>query len=164
MNIDRGRAAQDATYATAAKINADLVFLQEPNKAISSRQGLVMDKEGDVAMICRNKSCGIIAHKSYNGYIKVIFENWVAYNVYISPNISVQVFKQSIDEIMEGIRREGKDVIIVGDLNAKSPLWGSNHTDEKWIASLDMEVKNDGCVPTFVREIAEPTQIYYLRY
>ncbi|KAF2882465.1 hypothetical protein ILUMI_23690 [Ignelater luminosus] len=65
--------------------------------------------------------------------------------------------KGAKDQVEEIIRGKNKEVILVGDVNAKSPLWGSPHVDERrqlwaeYITALDLVVKNEGEEPTFVR-------------
>ncbi|KAK9708077.1 Endonuclease-reverse transcriptase [Popillia japonica] len=60
-------------------------------------------------------------------------------------------------EIVNGAKSGKKEVIIAGDINAKSHLWGSPTTDKKgehwseWIAALNLVVQNTGLTPTFVR-------------
>ncbi|CAH1988125.1 unnamed protein product [Acanthoscelides obtectus] len=55
------------------------------------------------------------------------------------------------------IRDSGCEVILAGDLNAKSTFWGSPLTDhrgrylEEWIAELNMTIVNSGGLPTFQR-------------
>ncbi|KAF2884776.1 hypothetical protein ILUMI_21383 [Ignelater luminosus] len=55
---------------------------------------------------------------------------------------------------MGQIQGKDKEVVIVGDVNAKSSLWGSPHLDERgqlWAATLDLAIKTEKGEPTFVR-------------
>lgn len=79
------------------------------------------------------------------------------YNCYISPNVRVEVYRAYIDTVMEAVRDSGREAVIAGDFNAKSPSWGSNKLDhrgeymEDWIQSLGLTLANDGLEPTFTR-------------
>ncbi|KAJ8936103.1 hypothetical protein NQ314_012486 [Rhamnusium bicolor] len=74
-----------------------------------------------------------------------------------SPNISLDQFKRDVDVVMNDSRGRPGESIILGDLNVKSPQWGSAVTDARggyiieWMATLDMTVKNTGITPTFSR-------------
>lgn len=53
------------------------------------------------------------------------------------------------------VREKGELTIVLGDMNAKSPLWKEGVQDTKveyltnWIAKLDLAVVNEWRVPTF---------------
>lgn len=48
-------------------------------------------------------------------------------------------------------------MLIGGDFNAKSPMWGETKTDNReekineWTAEMDLVILNEGTEPTFVR-------------
>lgn len=76
---------------------------------------------------------------------------------YISPNIRLESYKKTIENIFGEITAAPNEFIIVEDINAKSPLWGANLVDskglicEEHIAARNMTVLNNGDTPTFVR-------------
>ncbi|XP_074031354.1 uncharacterized protein [Leptinotarsa decemlineata] len=82
------------------------------------------------------------------------------YSCYISPNIPINEYKGTTDAIMQDVMDQGKEAVIAGDFNAKSPLWGAPHTDERgnyltdWIATLDLTIHNNGN-PTFERGVSK---------
>ncbi|KAK9737757.1 Endonuclease-reverse transcriptase [Popillia japonica] len=57
---------------------------------------------------------------------------------------------EKVDEIVNGVKSGKKEVVIAGDINAKSQLWGSPTIDKKgehwseWIAALNLIVQNTG--------------------
>lgn len=53
----------------------------------------------------------------------VYFGGWVMHNCYISPNIPIDRFKAKVDFIVNIASTERKQVVFLGDLNAKSPLY-----------------------------------------
>jgi len=52
----------------------------------------------------------------------------VIVNIYCQFSLPRDVFVQKLDDIFNGF--SNRDVIILGDLNAKSPLWHCPNTDE----------------------------------
>lgn len=110
-----------------------------------------------MAVFCRNKKVGIKKHEIGNGTIKLYFKDLVIYNCYISPNSGELAFESYIDTLMQDVRNEALDKVILGDLNAKSPLWGAARADARgeyiadWMGTNDLVVSNVGNTPTFVR-------------
>nr|CAI5833253.1 unnamed protein product [Callosobruchus analis] len=58
---------------------------------------------------------------------------------------------------MEDVQSSSRKAIVLGDLNVKSPEWGSPITDVRgaylmeWISALDLVIHNTGDEPTFAR-------------
>lgn len=162
INVGRARRAHDVAYATAIKEDIDIIFIQEPNKKIVKNMGLISDTRQDVAVLVLNKKVGITDHKCKTGYIRLSVNGTDILNCYISPNIPRIEYCQKIDEIMEDARSSiNSNLIILGDFNAKSPLWSPNTTDERgtylenWMATLDLTALNNGQTPTFIRNTSE---------
>lgn len=158
INVDRRNAAHDLLKESADRFGVDVILVQEPNLShVEKNARWLCDKLRNTAVLCTNRNCGVISHKTGEGYIKVEFRSFVIYNCYFSPNRNLNDFTRYVDEIMEDARLQQKGYIIAGDFNAKSPAWGSQHEDargeimQNWISSLDLLVLNDGKVPTFTR-------------
>lgn len=157
INTDRVRTAYDAAIATADRLKVDLVFMQEPNKLRVSNSNFIRDEKSDVAVYLRNKNAGIKKYITREGMVKLFFKDFVIYNCYISPNAEKFTFERYIDALMYDIRNEKLNKVILGDINAKSPLWGSTKADARgeyiadWMASTNLVVNNVGNTPTFVR-------------
>ena len=78
-------------------------------------------------------------------------------SAYLPPhenNITTENFIQTLQNVIDNINRN-QPVIIAGDLNAKSPLWGSPYGDnrgelfEEFIENNDLTVLNNNTIPTF---------------
>lgn len=160
INLGRARAAHDMMNVMADRINADLIVVPEPNKKIAKGERWITDVRADVGVLVRNRMCGITGSKACNGFVIVRMGSISVIACYVSPNISACEYKRSVDEIMNAARVEGRQVVIMGDINAKSPQWGSPVEDcrgEYWTGHLaqgDLVVHNDGS-PTFVRRGGE---------
>lgn len=120
INVGRARVAHDVAEAVARRRGVDVILYQEPNKKISENQGVLTDTRTDTAIYCLNKPLGIKAHERLEGFSRTTFEGWDLYNCCLSANISLQDFKQKVDEIMWSVQKHGTGVIIAGDVNAKS--------------------------------------------
>ncbi|XP_072398241.1 uncharacterized protein [Diabrotica undecimpunctata] len=149
VNIGRAKAAHDLIHSKALEINADLIIVPEPNKNIVRKFGWITDTRSDVAIFLLNKSVQIKKITKKEGFIKINMNEVAIVACYISPNINTTQYQDKVDDIFEASLTE-KHVIIVGDVNAKSILWGSPKNDNKgeiWnerISSTDVAVLNNG--------------------
>ncbi|KAJ8970450.1 hypothetical protein NQ317_000664 [Molorchus minor] len=139
----------------------DIIIASEPNKKLVQESARwITDSRLDVAVYLRNKELEVGSIRKKAGYICIKIKDYNIYCGYSSPNISLADYKQYIDGLMEDVTGNTGKSIIVGDLNVKSPEWGSPTTDNRgaylseWISSLDLVVHNNGDIPTFERETA----------
>ncbi|KMQ88867.1 reverse transcriptase [Lasius niger] len=76
---------------------------------------------------------------------------------YISPNATRSEFLSFLDELGLSVRILESRILIGGDFNSKSTLWGSPFTNsrgellEEWAAELDLRLVNTGNLPTCIR-------------
>lgn len=156
-NLGRERAAHDLAYATAVKEKIDIMVVGEPNKKIASNIKWIQDKRSDVAVLFLNKNLEIIEVNSNEGYLRIKMKDLYIYCCYISPNIEMDNYEKSVDSLMDDVSSTLDEKIVMGDINAKSPMWGSPISDkrgkywEEWVAALNLNILNDGKKPTFVR-------------
>lgn len=92
------------------------------------------------------------------GYVAVCFGTVIVMSCYISPNISREEYLEFLDELDAALRnRKFHKIVVCGDFNAKSVLWGSSRTDsrgallEEWAAENELRLVNVGCEPTCIR-------------
>nr|CAH7732355.1 unnamed protein product [Callosobruchus chinensis] len=144
-------------YAVAKEKNIDIIIVSEPNKALVQNVQWITDTRLDVAVYFRNASIEVSGITKKAGYICIKLRDHNLYCGYSSPNIPLSAFKQYCDQIMEDVQSSSRKAILLGDLNVKSPEWGSPITDDRgaylmeWISALDLVVHNTGDEPTFVR-------------
>jgi len=79
--------------------------------------------------------------------------------MYIAYSESNHDFHCTLDELSTTIHAIGGNLVIVtGDFNSKSTLWGSPRTDwrgsamKRWAAGLDLRLVNNGATPTCVHD------------
>lgn len=110
-----------------------------------------------MAVLVRNKNCNIVNVKCEQGFVVIVIKEFIVLCCYISPNISFTEYKNEVDAIMNMIKMCGKEAVVMGDINSKSPQWGAPHSDRRgnywteWMAELDLITINEGNSPTFVR-------------
>ncbi|XP_023310320.1 uncharacterized protein LOC108917090 [Anoplophora glabripennis] len=149
--------SHDIAYATAIKRDVDVLIACEPNKKRVSSNNWIKDKKSDVAVLFINKRIEVLNVTMEEGYICIELRKCRIYCCYSSPNISLDRFKANLDGVMEDSRKTDGETIILGDLNVKSPQWGSDVTDPRgeylmeWLAATDMTTLNTGETPTFSR-------------
>lgn len=161
VNLGRGRAAHDMAIANARQKGVDLVVVSEVNKKIGRKSGWIMDLREDAGIyVVNRKMKGEVVVKG-KGYVGVSVSGVLIVSCYFSPNSTMEVFKEEVDEMMSEVRRRGRNVIVAGDMNAKSEAWGAGCADARgehvndWVAELGLIVMNVGGEPTFVRGASE---------
>ncbi|XP_072401003.1 uncharacterized protein [Diabrotica undecimpunctata] len=153
-NVGRARRAHDLVYAKACKLETDLLIVPEPNRKITSGSGWVQDDGNGSLETGGENHVGVRSIVGGN-YILIRLRDFCLLACYISPNIPMLRYKAIVDEIMSAVTNEN-EILIAGDINAKSMLWGSPINDKKgelwneWIAQAGLQVLNND-KPTFVR-------------
>ncbi|XP_056645135.1 uncharacterized protein LOC130450650 [Diorhabda sublineata] len=147
-------------YATAVQQGIDILVTGEPNKRRTKEANWIKDSRHNAGVLILNIKLGVINHVAGDGHVIIKLKDLELICCYISPNIRLEDYKTEVNSIMEHITNNS-DAIILGDLNAKSPMWGSSVTDEKgqywveWINARDLVVLNTGNEPTFIRGDSE---------
>ena len=160
-NLMRSQNSHDMLTAVAMDKLVDIIVASEPNKKCVADGGWIKDKRTDVAVLFVNKRLKVSTIRAEEGYVSIGLKQCQLFACYSSPNINFEEFKSDTDRLMQDYKDVGRESIIMGDLNIKSPLWGSPTTDVRgrywteWLASLDLVVMNTGDLPTFVRGTCE---------
>ncbi|XP_071579494.1 uncharacterized protein [Temnothorax nylanderi] len=99
--------------------------------------------------------------ESGDGFVAVRWGLTVVVGVYIPPHQSLDIpgFEGILDSLKDCLNKylPQQQVLVAGDFNAKSTLWGSPATDRKggiltdWTAGLGLVCINTGTVQTCVR-------------
>ncbi|KAI5749425.1 hypothetical protein M8J76_007256 [Diaphorina citri] len=98
---------------------------------------------------------------SGKGFTWVKIQDILLMSVYTSGNDRIEEMDATLREISATLRTKGKDAIIGGDFNAKSPEWGETRLDgrgrklSEWIAMENLITQNIGNTPTFKRRDQE---------
>lgn len=156
-NLNRSRGAHDMMTKNAEELEVQIICCSEPNWDIVKKDiGWFVDNRTDAAIKVIGQDKPSEFYKG-SGFVWAEFSRFFLYCCYISPNASMGEFRKYIEVVAQNVRTRNKEVIIVGDFNAKSPIWGSKIEDRRgsevleWAASAELIIVNDGLVPTFVR-------------
>lgn len=157
INTNRSKGAQDLALQTAVQLNIDILTITEPN--ISSLGEQWIADETKVAAIKWMKQGLQIKRGKEKGFTWATHKNLTVYSCYISPNVNLQEYLDFLDRLEGSIRTHdpSREIVITGDFNASSSIWGSRTTNrrglavEEWIGKLNLIVANTGTRPTFER-------------
>lgn len=155
LNINRCRVAQDLLQKTASELRANIVMGQEPNKQKTEEYNSDIEKD---TCIWINGNVTATKYAKNKGFNYVETEREIYISCYFSPNKTAEDFEKYLYELSKIIKRSKKDIIIGGDLNAKSITFGSTDTNrrgqmlEEFVNSHNLIPINTGNEPTFTNK------------
>ena len=156
-NVNRRREALDLLYKEALESKCDVIAVSEPNKTMVQNSRWVVDEFADAAALILPNGPVVINHGSEPGFVWVETSQFVVYSCYISPNVDITKYENFINSLQSSVRKQSKGIIITGDFNAHSVVWGSSATNKRgeilldWVAANALVILNDGKSPTFIR-------------
>ncbi|KAJ3640617.1 hypothetical protein Zmor_027169 [Zophobas morio] len=158
INAQRKGVAMDVMWKTVQEEGVNVLVVSEPNKKRVKGLEWMTDVREDVAVrVCGRHEKGEMFGKG-EGFVWIKFSEWVLYGCYISPNIDIGRYTKFLDDLGESVNTWEGEVVVAGDFNAKSPLWGSPIVNdprgrlvEDWMAERCMVCHNCGNAPTFRR-------------
>lgn len=167
-NLNHSAAAQDFLCQHAVEWGVDLVIVAEPY-FVPQRGNWHGDEEGLVAVIVKGED-GAPPHHLYKkgkGYVAVDWGGLVIVGVYAPPQWNIPRYGELLDKVGEVLRLNShRPVLVAGDLNAKSILWGSSATNARgkdtadWAIELGLHIANRGMEDTCVRHNGESSGYY----
>lgn len=155
INTNRSQGAHDMALATATHKGTDVLLVSEPNKKMMVPNVWLYDEQKDTGIRIFNPELKIKKRGKADGLTYIVTPEFALCSCYASGNRDLDHLEDLLDEISSIIRGNVGKTVIVGDYNAKSPLWGMIKTDargaimEEWIAQNDLVVINEGTKPTF---------------
>ncbi|XP_063899239.1 uncharacterized protein LOC135119189 [Helicoverpa armigera] len=156
-NINHCRAAQSLLVQTFAEWLVDVAVIAEPYSVPGSWLG---DDNGSVALMARSStdSPPLSLLERGPGYVAAAWGDIALIGVYFSPNrplTDFENFLQVLARVAGGMVQHR--VLVLGDFNAKSIIWGNPTTNargrevETWSVSSGLSLLNRGTVHTCVR-------------
>ncbi|XP_011136615.2 uncharacterized protein LOC105181503 [Harpegnathos saltator] len=143
-----------------AERGAGLGVAAEPYKIPNNHPRWFGDQLGSVAIVWRanESSPPAVLLESGRHFVVVRWGVLIVVGVYLPPakSLGLPNYGSRLDDIGKAMLRYlSGPVIIAGDFNAKSLLWGSRRGDrrgivEEWTAGLDLHSINEGNKSTFV--------------
>lgn len=137
-----------------------MLVVGEPNKKIVQGNQWIKHKNDAIVILFINKKKVSEVYIG-NGFLKIKMRKRQIYCCCLFPNISFEECRGRVDTMMADIGVISEDKVIMGDINARSPLCGSPGQDKRgeywseWLAMFNLVVLNDGRKPTFFRRNTE---------
>lgn len=155
-NVNHCWAAQTLLDQVMIDLQTGLCVVAEPVIIPDSSNWFGSD-DGRATIRCNSeilrRSCMLV--KRGRHFVAVKCNDVIVISSYVSPSLSLTGFLDFLEEL--SVRDLNGKVILCGDYNTKSTLWGSPTTDtrgayvEKWAAACDLRLQNTGNAPTCVR-------------
>ena len=146
---------------TVEEEKVDIALTSEPNILLTNNDAWIKDKESNVAIRVYSKKIKVTEAITGNGYVGIKTQDITYISCYAPPNESIKNYTEFLENLEEQIRTQtnsGREVVITGDFNAKSGLWGAVKEDKRgavladWVAQNNLVIINAGNVPTFMRK------------
>ncbi|XP_076301800.1 uncharacterized protein LOC143219877 [Lasioglossum baleicum] len=142
INLNHAKLAHNLLYQTAIQLAVDLVLISEPLRNPGS---WIFTEGTSNAAIWVTGNRGLKNQEDGNvqgeDFVAVRIGQMTVISVYMSPNVSPELYAKKLDKLESFIkkeRKEGRKIIIGGGFNAKSPAWGSKEQSTKGTLTLEM--------------------------
>jgi endonuclease/exonuclease/phosphatase family metal-dependent hydrolase len=159
-NVNHCIAAQDLLIQSMTQWQTAIAVIAEPY-CVRSRDDWAGDHSDTVAVVAQLQAEGASPFRKVTkgrGCVLVVLADVAVVGVYFSPNKSVMEFEQFLAEVGALVTEaHPTPVVVAGDFNAKSRLWGSPTSDvrgemvEEWAVSTGVVLLNKGSIDTCVR-------------
>lgn len=151
INLHTCRLAHHLLSQFVLEQGIDICIVSEPNEQISQEWGGC-----SVAKIWRvNRGIYVEQSGCGSGFSWIQTNKYLIISVYSSRNDPIESLENTLTEISCLIRSNQKEVILGGDVNSRSPEWGSDRLNARgrilseWIAAENLVIQNLGNTPTF---------------
>lgn len=133
-----------------------VAILSEPSN-VKETCNWWFSRSREAAILCNRyivKKC-ILVEKAEN-FVMAEVGNLLVISFYYSPNQDIKGFKKALKELVQTIDKyKHRGVLICGDFNARSRLWGDRYNNRRgklladWIESADVKIINNDTISTF---------------
>jgi hypothetical protein len=157
VNLNRSKEAHDMLEHHAQQLNTSFICGSEPNWSKVKNGTWISDDNQDASIKPTEHAPKIIEHGKGQGHCWIGTDIFTLFCCYVSPNADCNTFHSFLYDLENNIKDKNKPVLIVGDFNSKSTLWGSTRENSRgtavveWAARNDLFLVNDGRCPTFRR-------------
>jgi len=132
INIGERRAAHDLMSKTANSMKADILAVSEPNKILSHKLDRWYLDSGERAAIVVLDNYPIdVVGTQMPDFCWIETKKLRIYSCYFSPSRALVEYNDFLNRLERSIRRASVPVMVMGDFNAHSPLWGSPWEDTR---------------------------------
>jgi hypothetical protein len=156
LNVNRSSTVHDLLQRMGEETDADILLVCEPNRKRIDGSDWYVDRLQDAAIKVLGRETIVDRYGSGEGHVWIETGPYRFISAYVSPNSGWGVYERRLEEVGVCDRSSRRQVLLAGDFNAKSPLWGSKREDHRGaaladlLAQCDLTVLNQGNQPTFV--------------
>ena len=125
-NINHSARAQNLLLQTMAELGLVQAVVAEPFRILHNN--CVGDETGTVILLRAGSAASpaINIIESGQGYVAAARGNMTVVGLYASPNAPIASLQRLLDKIRNCVvSLKDEDVLVLGDFNAKSTLWGA---------------------------------------
>lgn len=121
----------DLLLQTAKEVEAGILLVTERNY-IPQNPNWVVSKDGNAAIYFDLNEIRLRCQAfSGNNFVAIHCETFLFVSIYISPNICLRDYNTVLNNLSDVLGNRTDKIIIGGDFNAKSQLWGALRTNGK---------------------------------
>ncbi|XP_045453781.1 uncharacterized protein LOC123663086 [Melitaea cinxia] len=159
-NLNHCARAQDLLMQALAQWRIDVAVAAEPYFVPSSHPCWAADLNGTVAIVSRSNdgSLPFSVEERGPGYVVAKWGEYAVVGAYFSPNKTVAELEAFLDLLVAAVGRQApRQVVLLGDLNAKARDWGNPFTDSRgevvreWAVTAGLTLLITGSAHTCVR-------------
>lgn len=157
-NLNHSAAAQYVMIQSAMEWFIDIAVVAE-SYCVPARSNWAADLNGSIAIMApvSAHSPPLSIKERGPGYVAATWGEIALVGVYFSPNRSVSDLEDWVDSLIGVVRRLApRQIVVMGDFNAKHPAWGSTATVKgevvfEWATTAGLSIMNRGTSNTCVR-------------
>ncbi|XP_075232215.1 uncharacterized protein LOC142330656 [Lycorma delicatula] len=127
LNTNRFRQSVDLTWELTFRNNVEIILLSEPNRGAVTGPTWVIDRCMDAAIGFPVARVPVAGNGNGSGFVWADLVDVVLISCYHSPNTTTEDFVGFLDALEKVVRQHrGRNILMAGDFNAKSPEFGGN--------------------------------------
>lgn len=157
LNLNHCETAQQLLWQTVAERKCDIALLSDPYRIPSGNRSWATDSKRSAAIwVMGQYPIQEVVTAAEEGFVVAKVHGVYYCSCYAPPRWSVERFGRMLDRMTDSLI--GKNPLVVaGDFNAWSTLWGSRETTRRGqdlleaLARLNVDLVNIGNTPTFRR-------------
>lgn len=163
-NSNHARHAHNLLLQRMDERDMSLAIVAEPYRVPEGNPNWMGSSDGSVAIVTRRTASPIpcLAAKRGEGYVIARWGKVTVVGVYLSPRLAIAEVEERLDAISRDVRAlEPAPLIVGGDFNAYSTVWGSRGNNARgrlvldWAAAMNLDCLNQGRTSTCVRPQGE---------
>lgn len=157
INLNGCREAQALLMETANEKRSSILLISEPY-TIPETSGWYGSLDARSAIYI-TESVDPTSSGQGQEFVWIDIEGIRIYSCYFSPNRKIKEYRLFLNSLEDSIHTatNAKNLIVTGDFNAHSQVWGSRSTCHRgnlvleFMGALNLITKNDGVLPTWTR-------------